>query len=275
MRNRLISALTMTTALAIAGGAMAHDFWLQPSRFWLQPQTPVGLTLWVGHGVNRQIWDADIRLVTKTITVGPDGTTTSTPRFNQGGLGQTQFSSAGLYWLGMETTDSVSELPSIRFNDYLKTEGLTPAVEWRKANGQTNETGHEFYSRRAKALVRVGSATRAETAHITRPIGMTLELVPERNPYDVEASRAIPFRVYYKGRPLQGALVKLTNLGADEEPAATQISNRNGHVAFVVPRQGDWQLNVVWTEPLANNPQAQFRTTFSSLTFGFETSSGG
>ena len=97
---------------------------------------------------------------------------------------------------------------------------------------------------------------------------MTLEIVPERNPYMLRPGEKLPLLIYYQGRPLPGALVKLTNLDQDSKPAALQRSDRAGRASFSVPPQGKWQLNVVWTKPITGNPKADFETIFSSLSFG-------
>lgn len=227
------------------------------------------MSLLVGHGANRQLWDAEISRVSNIRSVGPTGVTPQRGSLQQGGRGAMTFTTPGVHVVSLQTNHSQSDLPALRFNDYLKTEGLTPAIEHRSRTGQTNAAGKEIYSRRAKALVRVGSVPVTVSPHVTTPLGMTLEIVPDLNPYGVPASQSLPFRIYYKGQPLAGALVKLHDLSADEEPAATMISNQSGRVAFRLPRRGNWQLNVVWTETLAGNPTADFDTTFSSLTFGY------
>lgn len=265
-----------TVWMAIAGvcialPAVAHDFWIQPGRFWLAPGVTTPVSLLVGHGSNRQLWDADINKVTAIRSRGPNGSVNLDGVIRQGGVGRMMFSVPGVYVVSLETGHAFSDLPALRFNDYLKEEGLTPAISLRRRNNTTETAGREIYSRRAKALIRVGPGPLAEAAHVTTPLGLTLEIVPERNVYAAPAGQPLPFRIYYEGRPLAGALVKLTNLGADAEPAATQISNRAGRVAFTLPRRGNWQLNVVWTKPLTGHPTANFDTTFSSLTFGFET----
>ena len=256
----------------IAIPAYAHDFWLQPSHFWIAPRSFVPVSLLVGHGANRTLWDADINRVTSLNSLGPQGTVDLRGSIRQGGTGRMSFATPGVHVVSLQTGHSQSDLPALRFNDYLQTEGLTPAQEQRRRLRQTNVPGREIYSRRAKALVRVGPGPVTAAPYVIRPLGQTLELVPGRNPYAVPAGEALPFVVYYKGRPLQGALVKLTYLGADERPAATQRSNAAGRVAFTMPRRGAWQLNVVWTEPLTGHATADFDTTFASLTFGFDPS---
>jgi uncharacterized GH25 family protein len=76
-------------------------------------------------------------------------------------------------------------------------------------------------------------------------------------------------RVLFEGRPLPGALVKLTNLDADEKPVAMQRTDAAGRAVFTAPRSGSWLLNVVWTKPISGDRRGDFDTTFSSLTWGY------
>lgn len=265
MRSLLIAVMGGCIALPAA----AHDFWLQPQRFWVAPGAPVSVSLLVGHGADRELWDADIARVTSVRAIGPAGTADVRAGFRQGGMGDVTFETPGVHVLALETTQAQSTLPADQFRDYLEEEGLTPAITLRQQAGTVGADGRELYSRRAKALVRVGSGATAQAAHVTTPVGMTLELVPERDPYGVPEGEPMAFGVIYKGRPLAGALVKLTDLSADDEPVSTQRSDADGRVTFDVPRRGEWQMNVVWTEPLSGNAEADFETVFSSLTFGF------
>jgi uncharacterized GH25 family protein len=79
----------------------------------------------------------------------------------------------------------------------------------------------------------------------------------------------LPVHVFYEGRPLAGALVKLTNLEFDVRPVAMRLSDAQGRASFSFPRTGTWLINVIWTKPISGNPNADFDTTFSSLTFGY------
>ncbi len=169
----------------------------------------------------------------------------------------------------MQTSYSFSELPSIRFNDYAKEEGLALAIAQRRRTGKSGAPGFERYSRRAKAIVQVGAHTPASQSAVTRPIGLKLEIVPARNPYALGASRMLPVHVLYKGRRLANATVKLTSLEYDAKPVAVAITNRSGRASFRIPPTGSWLLNVVWAEPVAGDKRVDFDTTFSSLTFGY------
>ena len=102
---------------------------------------------------------------------------------------------------------------------------------------------------------------------MTRPLGLTLEIVPDRNPYALRAGEELPVRVYYRGAPLPGARVTMTDLRADDRPAAVRRTDGQGRARFPM-RPGAWMLNVVWSNPSERDPRADFETIFSSLTFG-------
>ncbi|MDQ3074300.1 MAG: DUF4198 domain-containing protein [Pseudomonadota bacterium] len=261
--------LTLSLAL-IATPVMAHDFWLQPVRFQVAPNAPLGATFLVGHAALRERWSNNDRIIALN-DVFTGGRTDR--RGDLQGSGEfdlvSRFSAPGIHVLGMQSNYAFSDLPAIRFNDYAKLEGLALVIAARARGGKDNAPGRERYSRRAKSLVQVGAQTAPNQQVATRPIGLKLEIIPDRNPYALGASRMLPVHVRYNGRRLANATVKLTNLGNDAKPVAEVVTNRNGQATFRIPAGGNWLLNVVWSEPVAGDARVDFDTTFSSLTFGY------
>lgn len=260
-------------SLALAAAPLAaHDFWIQPSRFHVQPGAPVAATFQVGHAALRQRWGVGADRVVLLNDISATGRRNIRANLTMDGDVDiaVRLASPGVHVLAMQSTYALSDLPALRFNDYAKQEGLALIAARRARGGQNGVAGRERYSRRAKSLIQVGVPTAANQAFATRAIGLKLELVPERNPYALDASRMLPVRVMYKGRRLVGATVKLTNLEFDAKPMATAITDRNGRVAFRVPASGEWLINVIWGEPVSGDPKADFDTTFSSLTFGYD-----
>ena len=264
-------AFGFVTLLGLGQVAAAHDFWLQPRSWQVRPGVPVPVSFEVGHGDARERWAAGAEKVVALTDTGLQGTSDLRALFRGGGsqphLTRT-FGTEGLHVLSMRSGNSISDLPAIRFNEYLALEGLTPAITARARRGLTNAAGREFYSRRAKALIQVGRPNAADSALTTRPIGLTLEVVPLRNPYTLGPDHKLPIQILFEGRPLPGALVKLTRLESDARPLQTVRTNGRGRATFNVPQSGSWLINVVWTKPIAHR-EADFQTTFSSLTFGY------
>lgn len=265
-------AATVVAAL-LSSAAISHDFWLQPKGFRYDPGATVPVTVQVGHGGARERWSADSKRVLVLMAYGPNGRVDLRRTLNKPGSAADlapNFKNAGLYILAMQTNGATSELPAIRFNDYLKLEGLTPAIARRDATGTSGTTGRETYSRRAKALIRVGMGPVGGDPRATMPVGFALEIVPDRDPYALGGSRELPVHVLYQGKRLAGATVKLTSLEFDRKPVAIVKTDRNGRATFRVPPVGEWLLNVIWTAPVTGNPKVDFDTIFSSLTFGYD-----
>ena len=263
--------LPLAVLMSLSGTALAHDFWLQPRGWQAVPGIPLPFIVEVGHGPFRQQWGADGGHLLALNDLARGGSIDIRPLFKPGGQVPHLtriFQRRGLHIITLVSTEAKSDLPSIRFNDYIKAEGLTSAIDARARSGTTSSNGRELYSRRAKALVQVGGAARQDDALATRPLGLTLEIVPLRNPYSLGADQILPVQILYQGRPLPGALVKLTNLEFDARPLRMMRSDANGRAGFAVPKVGSWLVNVIWTQPVAS-PDADFQTIFSSLTFGY------
>lgn len=265
-----------TALLAFASmPAQAHDFWLQPASYWVAPSAPVPLTLQVGHGAYRQRSPISARRIVRFEDVAPDGSVTDLrPRLHLGSESDAEaaLAAGGTHVLALETDNrALTSLPAIRFNDYLRSEGLTPALAERERTHRTDRDGAERYGRHAKALLRVGPAAEASGGAATRPLGMALEIVPERDPYALPHADALPVRVLYQGRALPGALVKLTRLEHDDAPVETHRTDAAGRAVFGIPAQGSWLLNVIWTRPLPPGDEVEFETDFASLAFGYPT----
>jgi len=263
------------TACALVGAttALAHDFWLQPVRWRLDPRALAGLTLQVGHGPYRQRSPISASRIVAFYGVAPDGRMVDLRKQLHPGAtandATVSFGRPGTYILALETDDRAeSHLPAIRFNDYLKVEGLTPAIDLRARTGRTDTDGAENYSRHAKAIVQVGPVDPRGQLQITKPLGLSLEIVPERSPLTASEGGTLPVRIFYRGRLLPGALVKLTNLDHDAEPIEVHRTDARGRAIFAMPGRGAWLLNVIWTRPQPRTSLTDFETDFSSLSFG-------
>jgi len=272
-KARRVRALAVSAALSWASGARAHDFWVQPDAFWIAAGAVTPITLQVGHGPARQRSPIPLARILRFTATAPDGTVIDLrARMHPGGPGQDgdlRLPAAGPHVLVLQTDDRAeSHLPALRYTDYLKAEGLTPALAFRARTHRTDMDGSENYSRQAKALVQVGPAGGSQ-AQVLKPVGLPLEIVPERSPYAEPRSATLPVRVIFEGRPLAGALIKLTDLAHDAAPAETRLTDRSGHATFTMPARGQWLLNVIWTKPQPSTRETDFETVFSSLSFGF------
>ena len=264
------AALLLLLGLGVVRDGNAHEFWVQPSKFWIAPRAALSLTLQVGDGPVRQLSPIPLYRITRFDAIGPSGD----PIDVRASLAATVkrevvLDVPGTYVLTLETDNrAYSRQPSERFNAYLEMEGLTPALEHRTRTHEMHADGFERYSRAAKSLVLVGPPGGQSQTHVTRPLGLPLEIVPLVSPYSEPRPASFPVRILYEGRVLPGALVKLINLELDLATVDARRSDGMGVATFAMPESGSWLVSVVWTKPLANSPDADFETIFASLTFG-------
>lgn len=255
----------VAAAVCVATPAPAHDFWIQPERFAAEAGQPLPITLKVGDGAEQQRSPIPLRRITKFGVMSASGFADQRAALSlgQGAADATLALPSGTHVVVLETDNGGrSRLPADRFNAYLEDEGLTPILEHRRRAGLTGVGGSERYGRRAKAIVRLGAGASAAT----RAIGMTLEIVPQVDPYAADRGDPLPVQVRYEGAPLAGALVKLTRLD-DGAVRETHRTDGDGRAVFTAG-DGAWRLTTVWSKPLPAGEDADFETVFASLTFG-------
>jgi len=265
-------AVLFALGLVCVADAYAHDFWIQPRAFSLEPSAVMHLTMMVGHAHEPERSQIASRRVTRFVVVSPTGEEIDLrEQLHARGAAEDvslRLDVAGTYVVMIETDAAArSVLAADRFNAYLESEGLTPALEQRVRDGRINMPGTEQYSRRAKALVQVGPPDGRAQSAVTQPLGARLEIVPMENPYASPRPTALPVRVVFEGQPLAGALVAMSQLHHGGEPSQTLLTDANGRASFIMPMSGDWLLTVAWTKPLPKSADVDFETVFSSLTF--------
>jgi uncharacterized GH25 family protein len=254
--------------VSISTTALAHDLWLQPRQFAFAPGQAVPVDILIGHGASRENWGIrlDRLIILKNIRpAGPSIDLLATARLTKSLT--LKLTNSGTYMIAMQSNNAESTLPAARYNEFAQEEGLTAILRHRAATGSMAKPGRELYSRRAKSIVQIGKASHATGCNVTKAIGFDLEIIPERNPLLLASTEKLPILVMFKGKPLPGALVKLTNLDADARPLAMLRTNAQGRAAFNVPAKGKWLLNTVWSTPVAGQDML-YNTIFSSLTFG-------
>jgi hypothetical protein len=232
------------------------------------------MTLQVGHGPFRQRSPIPARRIIRFQAIGARDAVVDLRSQLRLGLaaedGEFELGHAGTYVLVLQTDNQAqTHLPAIRFNDYLRAEGLAPALEQRERLHRMDADGSERYSRCAKSILQIGSPSARSPAREAEPVGLPLEIVPEVSPYSVPQASVLPVRVLYAGRPLGSALVKMTDLSHDAAPFEQHLTDREGRATFAMPHSGMWLLNVIWTRPLPRSEEVDFETVFSSLSFGF------
>ncbi|NMH61541.1 DUF4198 domain-containing protein [Alteromonas ponticola] len=267
---RIRNALVLCSLLlGFQASGFAHDFWLEPGQYIFKESASVPVQFKIGHKDSADNWnlrwDKIVALRLYTPSGVADMAASIVPKTNLlPGFAKSEKLATGTYIIGLESYHSLSELESAKFNDYVKEEGLKEILEYREANGLMQHPGIELYSRKAKTIVQVGDEL---SESVTKPIGHTLEIVPQQHPLKLGNKGALAVKVLFKGKPLQHALIEAAPLAKAKHKEQSTRTDNQGIATFNFSQSGPVMLNVIWGVPLTNNGQADFETYFSSLTF--------
>ena len=256
MKNLIIVA-----AVALGGATVAaHDLWIEPTAFLPQLGSVVGLRLRVGQDLMGDPVPRDPELIKEFVVADGAGRHQVVGRDGADPAGLLRIAAPGLHIVGYQSEPSRITLTAAKFNQYLTEEGLERIAAERARRNQTNAEAQDSFTRCAKSLLLSGAASATEG---DRPLGFTLELVAERNPYLMNAGDELPVRLTYEQRPLEGALVVALNRRNPSAKIAAR-TDKDGRVRLRLPNGGMWLIKVVHIVPAQNNEWASY---WASLTF--------
>ena len=171
------------------------------------------------------------------------------------------FSQAGTYVVVLETNRATSELPAIRFNDYIKAEGIAPAIAARPSPARPIRRAASSTAAGPRRSSAIGNVTTPQP-QVTRPVGLTARDRSGRDPTGADFDMTLPVTILYQGRPLAGRVRQAQQSRFRRPPGRHGDQRRPWHRSVhQVPFKGLWQLNVVWTTPI-KDPKADFDTVF-------------
>jgi hypothetical protein len=267
MRSWACGVLTTAFALAFGAALAAHDFWIEPSTFEPAVGSALRIYLRVGERFAGDAVARDDNRIERFFASGPSGTKSIAGRHGVDPAGLMRVDAPGLWAIGYRSRPTAVTLGAEAFEAYLKEEGLERIIDERARLGERGAQGREIFSRSVKALLRVGGA--AATAGSDRPLGLTLELVADRDPQAVQGGR-LPLRLLFEGEPLEGALVvalhKDTAGSGEGKVAAKARTGRDGRVT-IPAGPGVWLVKAVHMRRAAPGTSADWESIWTSLTF--------
>ena len=264
MRPRLTSHLGLQLlALTLTAAAWSHDFWLEPSSFRPAADSPLFARLRVGEHFRGEALPRYEPWIKRFMILGPSG---ETPMLGLDGAepaGLARVKVAGLHHIVYESTANYLELEPALFEKALRIEGLERIIELRARRGESNKRSKEDFYRCAKALVLVGDPP---GQNFDQLFGLTLEIVPESNPYAMQPGDRLSFRLLFDGKPLEGALFMALNQADPNEPLHAR-SDSTGRAEFTLVRPGNWLIKAVHCIPARTNKAVDWESFWASLTF--------
>ena len=265
LRHRSAAAwIWILAAVVFSASAPAHDVWFEPSSFRPAPGERVALHLRVGeHYTGEPVVRRGAR-IESFVALTPDGS--ESPVLGLEGrepAGWLITQQPGRYVVGYRTNTAAIELEAAKFEAYLREEGLDAVVAERARRGESSKPGREVYSRSIKSLLSVGGEGAGD---VSRPLGLTLEIVPEVDPYSLPSPKAMTVQVLFQGQPLAGALVHAFPK-ADPKSGHAARTDASGRMSFAIERSGPWLVKAVHMIRAEADPRADWESLWASLVF--------
>lgn len=259
-----IARLFAAAGLLLATGiTSAHEFWLQPNKFWIPAGQEVGLSLHVGDTLPGETLARNPKKVERFAAAGPDGVEIEVPGApGANPAGSITPKAAGTYVAIYDSHPSSVTLEAEKFTQYLKEKGLTHIIEQRERSGQASAPGKEQYSRCAKTILTVGEGP---TTGFDRAFGMKLEVIPGRHPSSAKVGDEYPSRLLYEGKALPNATVVALHPATSE--IQTLTTDADGNFKLRIASPGMWLLSAVHMVAAPAGSGADWESFWASLTF--------
>jgi uncharacterized GH25 family protein len=257
------ACLAFMLALPCAGSLWAHDLWIEPSAFMPAPGTRLAVRLFIGQLFRGDVFPRDPRYLVRFAVIGSGGETPIPGVPDTDPAGFLVAGRPGLYELVYTSSHAAVELDAAKFEKYLAEEGLEKISALRARSGRGAAQAKEIYSRCAKSLIVVGED--AGSGH-DRVLGLTLELIPEQNPYTLASGQDLPVRLLYRGQPLAGAKIA----AVPKDQPARQVAARTdaqGRVRLRLSGAGVWLVKAVHMVAAPPGSGADWESFWASLTF--------
>lgn len=266
MKRTLLSILAVGM-LFIPALATAHELWLEPERYTLDPGATLLADLRNGQNFSGVRLSFNPRDFVRFKVLADGAYSPVTGRLGDRPAARVPEVADGLVTLVYQSeTASITYTQWEKFVAFVEHKDFPTALEQHRVRGLSETKFKEVYARYVKALVGVGGGAGAD-----RVTGLETEIVALANPY-TDALDTMPVRVLYRGAPRVDAQVELFDRGPDGTVAVTLQRTDAEGIARLPVAPGHTYLAdaVVLREPapeLADSTGAVWETLWAALTF--------
>ena len=259
-RSLLIVAMLISLLPVVAFG---HDTWLMADQMRVAPKTSVTLDLTSAVEFPKleigpkpeNVPNASCRLAGRTFEVTEKSAAPQSLQF------KTELAQAGVaaFWIKLPARSLELKSEQVKmFN-----EEVNAPAELQQTYDNMPEPKHwrGTSTKNPKTFVRVDEA-KNDTSW-KEPVGLALEIVPEKDPTALRPGDEFPVRVLREGAPFAGFEVNAVSEG--EKKGESQKTDANGRATFRLTKAGRWLLKGVEAHK-ANSPDLDFEATSTSLT---------
>jgi len=253
---------------AVVPTAIAHEFWIEPTRYRIDPESVIEAYLRNGENfagstqpyyegsTNR--FDLFVKDRIEKIAPRPGDDPALTLKAKQNGL------HVIVHQHPVTTLNYNSWEKFQRFADHKDFKNI---LARHQARGLSEEHFKEAYSRYSKSLIAVGDGSGDD-----QQTGLEIELVALQNPYTSDSSKGLKVAGFYQGKVRPDAQIELFEKTPDGEVVVNLFrTDDQGEVVLPVKSNHSYLVDmVVLREPsstLARDKKVVWETLWASLTF--------
>lgn len=268
MKIRLL-LLQLPFWICFPASVWAHEYWLEPTSFFVKPGESVAVRMFVGEKLKAEEerpFQSSKTSVFRMYSAGGSFDLISAGR--DGEVPLFTFSSAGegTYLLALERTWSYITLSPDEFENYLREEGMDYIIAERRRRGESRQEGKERYSRYLKSLIQVGQR-RDRTC--CRKTGQVFEIVPTENPYEKRSGERLRVQVFFRGRPLSNKTIFADVRNGQSLKSERYETDSNGFASLKIGASGVWLIRAVHMERCSRNCEgSDWQSFWTAMTFG-------
>ncbi len=259
--------MSVVALIALGGKGAAHEFWIDPLSFAVDPGDEVQANLRVGEEFSGSAMSYLPRNFVRFDVISGDET-----RAVEGRLGDIPALAMGdlpdgLAIIVHETTENrLTWSDWERFAGFAEHKDLGDIAAMQAARGLDQEAVREGYTRYAKSLVAVGNGEGQD-----RRVGLRTEIVALMNPYtDDIPSRGLPVQVWLDDDLRTGVQVELFERAPDGEVTVTFYRTDASGIAYLPMTPGHVYLaDAVVLEPAdpGDGSDPEWTSLWASLTY--------
>lgn len=241
----------------------AHDTWLIPAKFHIAPGETTTLDLTSGMAFPKlDVGPKPERI--RAIVCRLAGRTFEVKDFESGPHSlriKTILPDTGIATLWVKSPPKEIELKPEQVKEYL--DEIEAAEEVRKRWEETKEPKRwkESYNKHSKTFLRVGEPK--DDNSWSKPVGMFLEIVPDKDPTTLHAGSDLPVHVLKDGQPL--ADFALGIIAEGESKGQIQKTDAAGQTTFDLKKAGRYLLRGTDLRP-SQKQGTDWESDFATLT---------
>jgi len=254
--------------LLFSRAALAHEYWLEPDKFFLAPNELIVVRLFVGEGLKKQEERPFQRSRTAAFSYfSLEAITELKSLMTEAGL-PFYFTGAkpGNYLFAIERKPAYIKIDAQKFEDYLREEGMEYIIDERKKLGESAKEGRERYSRFIKMMLQVGES---RDTVFKRLAGSKLEISAKENPYAKKIGDTLEFWVTFDKKPLANKTVFADNRNGEAMASQKLQTDAKGRFKVKLDQKGIWLIRLVVMQRCQKDcAEADWESFWGAYSFG-------